>query len=142
MRSNFSEALSALNLIIKMLELKCPIMKRKRLSHFDSFKGSIELNPRQEIFDCLVLTLVLVPIKADPTVKQQCCKQGAVDAKGAGSIDMILAFLNGLFGGLRVQDNRLQLGGANPCRTLSSLKVFFSILGRSRSFFLGIFKLV
>ena len=33
-------------------------------------KESFELNPRQRIFDSLVLTLVLVPTKADPTAEE------------------------------------------------------------------------
>ena len=32
-------------------------------------KKNLTLNPRQEIFDCLVLTLVLVPTKVDSTTK-------------------------------------------------------------------------
>ena len=57
-------------------------------------KKSLEpTNPRQGIFDCLVPTLVLAPTKADPTAKERSCKRGAVGAKGAGGIDMILALL-------------------------------------------------
>ena len=55
-----------------------------------------ELNPRQEIFDCLVPTLMLVPTKADPTAKERSCKRSTVDASGAGGVEMILAVL-GLF---------------------------------------------
>ena len=37
-------------------------------------KESFELNPKQRIFDSLVLTLMLVPTKADPTAEEQSCK--------------------------------------------------------------------
>ena len=142
MRSDSSGAPSASNLIIEMLEIRCPIIKRKRLSHPNSFKRSLELNPRQKNFNCLVLTLVLVPTITDPTAKEQCCKRGAVGAKDAGGINIILAFLNGFFSSLQVRDNWLQLGRVNPYRILSLLKIFFGILGKSQSFFLRISKLV
>ena len=41
---------------------------------------------------------------------------------------MILALLEGIFGGLRFQDNWPKLGGINPCRTLS---LFLVALGGS-----------
>ena len=45
-----------------------------------------------------------VPTKANPTTKERSCKRGAVGAKSAGGINMILALL----GGLRVWDGWLQ----------------------------------
>lgn len=48
----------------------------------------------------LVLTFVLVPMKADPTIRKQNCKQGMVYAQNAGHIDMILAFFHTVLGGL------------------------------------------
>ena len=64
--------------------------------------------------------LVLAPRKANPTAKEQSCTRGAVGAKGAGGINMILALLEGALGGLRVQDHWLEPGETSPCRTLSS----------------------
>ena len=60
------------------------------------FEENLELNPRQKIFDCLISTLVLVSTKADPTAKEQNCKQGTVGDYGVGGIEMILALLGGL----------------------------------------------
>ena len=79
-------------------------------------KESFELDPRQEIFDCLVFpTLILVPTKADPITKERNCKRGAVGAREAGSIKIILALVSGL----RVWDDWLEPGGPSPCKTLS-----------------------
>ena len=87
-------------------------------------KESFELDPRQEIIDCLVfLTLVLVPMKADPITKEQTCKRGAVGACGADGIKIVLALVSGL----RVWDNWLEPGGTNSCRTCHRLKVFFGV---------------
>ena len=58
--------------------------------------------------------------KADPTAKEQSCKRGTVGTKSAGGIDMILALLEGLLGGLRVCDDWFEPGRTTPCRTLSS----------------------
>ena len=54
-----------------------------------------------------------------------------VEAKDAGGINMILALLEGILGGLRVWDEWLQPGGTNPCRTCHRLKVFLSVPGGS-----------
>ena len=93
------------------------------MSHPDSLKRNLELNPRQGIFDCLVPTLVLVPTKADHTAEEQSCKWDTISVKGAGGIDMILALLEDLLGGLRVWDDWLQLGGMSLCRTFSSVRL-------------------
>ena len=60
-----------------------------------------------------------VPTKADPSTKKQSCKRGAVSAKGAGGINMILALLEGVLGGLQIWSDWLELGGTSPCRILS-----------------------
>ena len=85
---------------------------------------------------------MLVLTKADPIAKEQSCKQGTVGAKGAGGIDMILAPLEGLLGGLWVRDDWLQPGKTNPCRTLSSWKVFLDVHDGSQSSFFGVSKLI
>ena len=61
--------------------------------YIKAFKS--ELNSKQEShsFD-LVLTLVLAPTKADPTVKEQSCKQVTVENYGTGGIETILNFLS------------------------------------------------
>ena len=51
-----------------------------------------------------------------------------VGVKGAGDINLILALLEDVFGGLRVWDNWLQPGGTSLCRTLS---LFLDTLGGS-----------
>ena len=51
---------------------------------------------------------MLVPTKADPITKERSCKRGMVGANGAGGINMILAFLKGALGGLRVREDWLQ----------------------------------
>ena len=58
-------------------------------------KESFELDPRQEIFDCLVSTLMQVPTKADPITKERSCKRGAVGARSNGGSEMVLALLDG-----------------------------------------------
>ena len=85
---------------------------------------------------------MLVPTKADLIAKEQSCKWGTTGASDAGGIEMILAVLGGLLGGLRVRDDGLEPGGTNPCRTLSLLKVFLGVLGGSRSSFFGVSKLI
>ena len=85
---------------------------------------------------------MLVPTKADPTAKERSCKRGVVGAKGSGGIDMILALLEGLLGGLRVRDDGLEPGGTNLCRTCHCLKVFLGVLGGSQSSFFGVSKLI
>ena len=93
-------------------------------------KKSFELDPRQEIFDCLVFpTLVLVPMKADPITKERSCKRGAIGACGAGDIKIVLALVSGL----RVWDDWLEPGGINPCRTCHCLKVFLGVYDGSSS---------
>ena len=83
-------------------------------------KRNLELNLRQEVFDCLILpTLELVPTKADPTTKKQSCKRGMVGASGAGGIEMILAVFRGLLNSLRVRDDGIEPGRTNPYRILS-----------------------
>ena len=61
-----------------------------------------------------------VPTKADPSTKERSCKRGAVGAKGAGGINMILALLEGILGSLQIWSDWLEPGGTSPCRTLSS----------------------
>ena len=97
---------------LEMLEVRCPILNFLLLvlgvslnSTPDGIhespgvseilsKESFELDPRQGGFGCLVLsTLVLVPTKADLTMKEQSCKRGMVGAGGAGGSEMILALL-------------------------------------------------
>ena len=51
-----------------------------------------------------------------------------VGVKGAGDINMILALLGSLLGGLLFRGDWLQLKGTSPCRTLS---LFLGILGGS-----------
>ena len=46
-----------------------------------------------------------------------------IGVKGAGGINMILALLEDLLGGLRVRDDWLQLGGTSLCRTFSSVRL-------------------
>ena len=46
--------------------------------------------------------LELVPTKADPTAEEQSCKWDTVGVKGASGIDMILALLESLLGGLQL----------------------------------------
>ena len=49
-----------------------------------------------------------MPAKADPITKKQSCKRGMVGTNGASGINMILALLEGVLGGLRVQEDWLQ----------------------------------
>ena len=123
MSSDSSGAPSASNLIMEMLEVRRPIVNFHLLVlgvlsnatpggiHGSPWvtqtlsKKSFELNPKQKILDCLVPKLVLMPTKVDHIAKEQSCKRGAVGAKGTGSINMILALLEGLLGGLRVLNN-------------------------------------
>ena len=84
---------------------------------------NLELNPRQGIFGCLISTLVLASTKADPTAKEQNCKQGMVGDYGAGGIEVIFI----LPVGLRVRDNWLEPGGINPCRTCHCPKAFLGV---------------
>ena len=70
-------------------------------------KENFELDLRQGIFDCLVPTLMLVPTKADHNAEERSCKRGAVGIKGAGRINIILALLEGVLGGLRFWDDWL-----------------------------------
>ena len=101
------------------------------MSHPDSLKRNLELNPRQGIFDCLVPTLVLVPTKADYIAEKRSWKWDTIGVKGVGGIDIILTLLEGLLGGLRVWDDWLEPGGMNPCRTCPRPKVFLGVLGGS-----------
>ena len=101
------------------------------MSHPDSLKRNLKLNPRQGIFDCLVPTLVLVPTKADHTAEEQSCKWDTIGVKGVGGIEMILTLLEGLLGGLWVQDDWLELGRMNPSRTCHHPKVFLGVLDGS-----------
>ena len=55
---------------------------------------------------------------------------------------MILAGLGGLLGGLRVWNDRLEPEETNPCRTLSSLKVFLGVFSGSRNTFFRVSKLI
>ena len=89
------------------------------MSHPGFLKRNLEHDPRQEILDYLFLTLVLVLTKADYTAEKQSCKWDTVGVKGAGNIDMILALLEDVLGGLRVWDNWLEPGGTSLCKTLS-----------------------
>ena len=91
-RSNSSGAPSASNLIVEILEVRCPIVNFHLLVlgvlsnatpssiHGSPWviqilsKESLELNPRQGSFNCLVPTLVLEPTKADPTTEEQSYK--------------------------------------------------------------------
>ena len=41
-------------------------------------------------------------MKADPIAEEQSCKWDTVGVKGAGGINMILALLKGLLGGLQL----------------------------------------
>ena len=61
-----------------------------------------------------------VSTKADLSTKEQSCKRGAVGAKGAGDINMILVLFKGILGGLRIWSDWLEPEGTSPCRTLSS----------------------
>ena len=88
------------------------------MSHPGSLKRNLELDLRQEILDCLLLTLVLVLIKADHTAEEQSCKWDTVVVKGIADIDMILALLKSFFSGARVPDDCLDLERTNPCRAL------------------------
>ena len=74
---------------------------------------------------------MLLPTKAGHTAEERSCKWDTVGAKDVGSIDMILALLEDLLGGLRVWDDWLEPGGMNPCRTCHRPKVFLGALGRS-----------
>ena len=65
-------------------------------------RESLNSTPGQGIFDCLVPTLVLVPTKADHIAEERSCKWDTIGVKGAGGIDMILALLEGLLGGLQL----------------------------------------
>ena len=96
------------------------------MSQPGSLKRNLELDPRQEILDCLLLTLVLVLTKADYIAEERSCKWDTVGIKGAGDIDMILALLEDVLGGLRVWDDWLQPGRTSLCRTLS---LFLGALG-------------
>ena len=81
-------------------------------------KESLEFNPRQKIFDCLVPTLVLAPMKADSTTKKQSCKRGTVGAKSASDINRTFALLEGAVGCLRIWDDWFQsvlLGAEVSC---------------------------
>ena len=60
---------------------------------------------------------MLVPTKAE---EERSCKRGTIEATGASGIDMILALLEGVLGGLQVRDNWLEPEGTSPCKTLSS----------------------
>ena len=149
MRLDSFGAPSVSNLIVEMLEMRHPIVNfhlrvLRVLSNttpsgiYGSLwvtqifsKKSLELNPIQGIFDCLVLTLVLVPTKTDSTARKWSCKRSAVGAKGVDDIDMILELLKGLLGSLRVWDHWLQLGGTNWCRTLTSSENFLVYLAEA-----------
>ena len=61
-----------------------------------------------------------VPTKADPSTKERSSKRGAIGAKGAGGINMILELLESVLGGLRIWSDWLEPGETSPCRTLSS----------------------
>ena len=81
--------------------MRCPILNFLLLvlgvslnSIPNGIHESPELDPRQGGFGCLILlTLVLVPTKVDPTMKERSCKRGTVGAGGAGGSEMILALL-------------------------------------------------
>ena len=120
MRSDSSGAPSASS-SMEMLEVRRPIL------NFLLLVLRVLLNPLESpgLFrrkalnwtrlDCLVLpTLVLVPTKANPITKERSCKQRTVGASGAGGIEMILALLGGLLGGLPV--DCFAPGGTKPCR--------------------------
>ena len=67
-------------------------------------KESFELDPRQgsHSFGLVLLTLVLMPTKADLTAEERSCKWDAVGVKGAGGVDIILTLLEGLLAGLQL----------------------------------------
>lgn len=65
-----------------------------------------------------------------------------VGTNNVGGIKIIFIILEGLFNDFWVWDNKLEPRRLNLYRTLSSLKVFFSILGRTWYTFFGIFKLI
>lgn len=74
--------------------------------------------------------------------KKGSCKRGAVDAKSSDSIDMTLALLEDLFGGLRVLNNRLESKGTNLYKTCHCLKVFLGGLGGNQRSFFEVSKLI
>ena len=96
------------------------------MSHPGSLQRNLELDPRQEILDCLLLMLVLVLTKADHTTEEQSCKWDTVSVKGAGDIDMIFALFENVLGSLQVWDDWFQPGEMSLCRTLS---LFIDVLG-------------
>ena len=51
-----------------------------------------------------------------------------IGVKGAGGINMILALLEDLLGGLQVRDDWLQLGGTSLCRTFSSVRLAEAVM--------------
>ena len=60
--------------------------------------------------------------------EEQSCKWDTIGAKGAGGINMILALLEDLFGGLRVWDDWLQLRGTSQCRTFFSVRLVEALM--------------
>ena len=66
-----------------------------------------------------------VPTKVDPSTKERSCKRGAVGAKGAVGINMILKLLEGVLGGLRIWNEWLEPRETSLCRTLSSSEGLF-----------------
>ena len=102
----------------------------------------------------MALTLVLVPAKADPTLKEGSCKRGTVGASGDGSIKMILTLLAGV-AAFHVGFSEIDVRKPGFQRTLSGtflmpfslaltveellhaelcdpLKIFLDVLGESR----------
>ena len=62
-------------LVLRVLSNATPDSIYESFSVTQTFlKGSLELNPSQGIFDYLVPILVLIPIKADLSIKKQSCK--------------------------------------------------------------------
>ena len=87
-------------------------------------KESLEINPRQRSFGCLVPTLVLVSTKVDPTTKNMNAN-GIWLEQIAPAICIKVIFT--LFVSLRVQDDWLESGRTNLCRTCHCPKVFLGI---------------
>ena len=117
-----------LPLILRVLSNATPSgIHRSRWVTRTLSKESLELNPWRRSH-CLALTLVLMPTKADPTIKEQSRKRGMVEANSADGIDMILTLLEHLLSGLRVRDDWLESEGINPCKTCHRPKVFLGVL--------------
>lgn len=74
-----------------------------------------------------------MPTKAGPIAKKQSCKRSAVGIKSADDINVIVEFLEGLLGSLRIWDD---LTGFNleeqiHAKLYSHPKDYFGILGKS-----------